>query len=462
MNDRPLPGSFLLGTSTSAYQIEGAWDQDGKGESVWDRFTHSRRVIKDGTDGDRACDHYHRVDEDVRILDALGVDAYRFSVSWPRVIPEGSGAASAAGLSFYDRLVDRLCTLGVEPFVTLFHWDTPQALEERGGWTNRAIAGWFAEYADRIARLLSDRVTHWITLNEPISVAGAGYLAGVHAPGRRSPIAAARAVHFQLLAHAHATDAIRAVTPSARIGIANSFAPVYPLRPRDSRVAARVSAVLNELFMDPLYFGSYPGAVGPVLALLNRGIRSGDWDLINRPPDFVGVNHYSRYLAKRTIIPFVGVRFLRPADRIDLTDIEWEIHPPGFRSILGWIRDRYGNPPLYITENGASFDEPVRDGRVDDIRRISYLHGYLTQMQAAIEDGSDIRGYFVWSLLDNFEWAYGFSQRFGLVHVDYDTLERLPKESFRYYADVCRTRDPHRSFIAQVDRTPTDRSRTDS
>lgn len=440
-----FPDSFVWGTSTSAYQIEGAWNEDGKGESTWDRFTHAVRSIKDGTNGDVACDHYHRLSEDVDLIANLGVNAYRFSISWPRIMPLGTGAVEPRGLAFYDRLVDQLLERGVTPWVTLFHWDLPQALEERGGWTARDTARYFAEYAQVVVRHLKDRVSHWITLNEPLSVTGAGYLAGTHAPGRRSLIAAARAAHVFLLAHGYGMRTIKAEQPEARVGIANSFSPVYPFRRVDTRIARRVSAVLNELFMDPIYRGHYPPALRPLMHLLNRSIRSSDWDTIQAPPDFLGVNHYSRYIARRTLLPFLGFQMLKPLhDHVLFTDMDWEVYPPGFYRILRWIRERYGNPPIYVTENGASFDAPVVNGRVDDRLRQHYLHSYLVELNRAIAHGQDIRGYFVWSLLDNFEWHYGYAQRFGLVHIDYTSLERTPKDSYYFYRDViARNGVPH-------------------
>ncbi len=436
-----IPDAVRFGVSTSAYQIEGAWNDDGKGPSVWDEFSHRPGTISDGSDGDRACDHYHRMPEDVELVRKLGVDSYRFSISWPRVLPEGTGAVNEAGIDFYDRLVDRLCEAGVSPLVTLFHWDLPLALEKRGGWANRDVAGWFADYASVVADRLGDRVGKWITLNEPLSVTGAGYLAGVHAPGYRSIRRAVKAVHFQLLAHARATDALRAVDPGSAIGIANSFSPIYPARTQDQRIARRIGSGINEIFMDPLYFGHYPRPIAPIMHLFNRQIRSSDWDIIGRPPDFVGVNHYSRYIAQRTLIPFLGFRFLRPTSgQVIFTDMDWEVYPPGFRRILGWIRERYGNPPVLVTENGASFDEPVSERRVEDKRRVKYLRAYVREMLKAIRDGSDIQGYYVWSLLDNFEWAHGYEQRFGIVHVDYKTLQRIPKSSYYFFQELCQSR----------------------
>lgn len=435
-----FPPDFTWGVSTSAYQIEGSWNRDGKGESVWDRFSHQPGKILDGSTGDVACDHYRRYPEDIQLIARLGVSAYRFSISWPRILPKGFGRIEERGLDFYEHLIDGLLERGITPVPTLFHWDLPQSLEDRGGWRKRDTAQRFAEYAALLARRLGDRVHTWITLNEPLSVVGAGYLAGTHAPGKRSLKAAAQATHSLLLANGLATRAIRAIRPDARIGIANSFSPVYPDRHVDRRVARRISAVLNELFMDPIYRGHYPRALAPLIRTLNRGIRPGDWDIIGERPDFLGVNHYSRFIARRTLLPFIGFRLLRPLyEQVLFTDMDWEVYPPGFFRILNWIRHRYHNPPILISENGASWEDPVIDGRIHDTRRIDYLRRYLSELGRAIADGQDIRGYFVWSLLDNFEWHYGYRQRFGIVHVDYHSQQRIPKDSYFFYRNICRT-----------------------
>ncbi len=372
------------------------------------------------------------------LLDQLRVGAYRFSISWPRVLPSGSGRISEKGLAFYDSLVDALLEHGIDPYVTLYHWDLPQALERRGGWTNRDVANWFADYAALVARRLGDRVTSWMTLNEPMTVVGAGYLGGVHPPGRHSPIRAATATHNLLLAHGRGYRAIKALRPGAQVGISNMFAPIYPHRGVDERLARGLNEAFNALFMDPLYFGRYPKRLSRLVRLLNRSIRDSDWELIQTPPDFVGVNNYSRFIVRRLRLPFLGFRLARPDYLpVAFTDIGWEVYPEGFRRMLGWIRERYGNPPVYITENGAAYDEPLVQQEVKDQRRIDYLRRHLEKLHRVIADGQDIRGYFVWSLLDNFEWAHGYSQRFGLVHVDYSTLERTPKASYWMYRDVC-------------------------
>jgi beta-glucosidase len=438
MPRRSFPEGFLWGCATSAYQIEGAWDADGKGPSIWDEFSHRAGVIRDGTNGDVACDHYHRFHADLDFLNSLAVGAYRFSVSWPRIVPDGTGEVNEKGLDFYDRLVDGVLERGIEPFVTLFHWDLPLALERKGGWLNRRTAYRFVDYSEHVVRRLGDRVSRWITLNEPLTVIGSGYLAGRHAPGHRSPVKAVHALHNMLLGHGLSVAAIRSLFANAEIGIANAFSPVDPLREKDARVARRVSAAVNGLFMDPILKGHYPPHLNRLIRLVNRNIRPGDMDIIRAPVDFVGVNHYSRYIARRTLLPFIGFRIMRPVyEGVLFTDIDWEVHPSGFYDILTWIAEEYDNPPIYITENGAAYDDRIREREVHDADRINYLRRYLVHLHRAIEAGCDIRGYFVWSLLDNFEWEYGLSKRFGLVHVNYETLERTLKSSGRWYAEVC-------------------------
>ena len=435
-----FPDDFLWGCATAAYQIEGAWDEGGKGPSVWDDFSHRPGTIRDATTGDVACDHYHRYREDVSLLSQLSVGAYRFSVSWPRVVPDGDGAVNERGLDFYDRLVDELMHRGIEPFVTLFHWDLPLALEHKGGWLSRRTCHAFVRYAEVVVRRLGDRVDRWITLNEPLSVIGAGYLAGRHAPGYRNPLKAMHALHHLLVAHGSAVAAIRALSPDARIGVANAFSPVHPLRASDAQIAERMSAVVNGLFMDPLFKGRYPREVEWIFHLLNRRIRPGDMDMIRAPLDFIGVNHYSRYIARKTFLPFIGFRIMKPVYEGALfTDMDWEVFPDGFHDILTWINAEYDNPPIYITENGAAYDDRRIEEEVHDTDRIAYLKDYLRNLHRAMEDGCDVRGYFVWSFLDNFEWEYGLSKRFGIVYVDYDTQRRVVKESGRWYREICRT-----------------------
>jgi beta-glucosidase len=457
-----FPSQFLWGVSTSAFQIEGGWNADGKGPSIWDDFCRRPGVITDGSSGEVAADHYQRMDEDVALVSALGCRSYRFSISWPRVFPEGDNRINPQGMDFYDRLIDRLCDAGIEPMVTLYHWDLPSALQREGGWAKRSIVARFADYTEAVVRRIGDRVPRWITINEPVSIVGAGYLAGAHAPGVRNPMAAARVLHHLLLSHGAAVQRIRSLAPQAQVGIANSFSPVYPLHSRrDAHAADLVSSALNRLCMDPILLGHYPKRLNWLLRLLNRKIRPGDFDLMQEPIDFIGVNHYSRYIARRTLLPFIGFRLMRPSyENVLFTDFDWEIYPEGFFDVLTWIRDTYGNIPLIITENGAAFDDQLDDAAitarggkanpdnpdvagesvvVEDQRRVEFLREYLTALHRAMQNGVDVRGYFVWSLLDNFEWAHGYGKRFGLYSVDYQTGRRTPKRSALWYRSVCTT-----------------------
>ena len=435
-----FPPGFLWGVGTSAFQIEGAWDRDGKGLSVWDVFSRRRGAVIDGTTADQAADHYSRWYEDLDLVRDLGCGAYRFSISWTRVFPTGYGKLNQPGLDIYDRIVDRLCSLGIEPMVTLYHWDLPQALEDTGGWSSRSILGPFTEYVATVAQRLGDRVARWITINEPLSVVGAGYLAGVHAPGVRNPVRAARALHNLLLAHGLAVSTLRDLAPGKKIGIANAFTPVYPMRLEDTRVAFWMSHALNRVCMDPIMFGHYPVGLSSLLRLLNRSIRPGDLETMSVPFDFVGVNHYSRLIAQRRFFPYVGFRLMRPSHENALfTDLDWEIYPDGFYDILTWISRTYHNPEMIVTENGAAFADPHSETLVQDDNRIHYLKSYLKALRRAMHRGARVQGYFVWSLLDNFEWAYGLSKRFGLYYVDYPTQRRVPKASALWFRELCRT-----------------------
>ncbi|MFW6363898.1 MAG: GH1 family beta-glucosidase [Spirochaeta sp.] len=435
-----FPDEFLWGVGTSAYQIEGAWAVDGKGPSVWDTFCNNPGRILDGSTGRIAADHYHQWATDIDLVRDLGCGSYRFSISWPRIFPHGRGTVNQAGLDFYDRIVDRLCEYGIKPMVTLYHWDLPQALQDEGGWAKRSILGPFADYVKTVVQRIGDRVSSWITVNEILSVAGAGYLGGVHAPGKKSPIAAAHTVHNMLLAHGTAAQILKANYPQAKVGIANAFVPAYPHRRKDAAVAKRVNNAFNRLCMDPILRGHYPAGVKHLIRLLNRSIRPGDFDIITTPIDFIGVNHYSRLIARRTAIPFIGFRIIRPTytDAI-FTDIDWEVYPEAFYDVLTWIRDEYDNPPILVTENGAAYADEHHASLVEDSDRITYIRSYISAMHRAIQEGVNVRGYFVWTLLDNFEWAFGYTKRFGLYYVDYETQQRVPKQSAHWYSRVCRS-----------------------
>ncbi|MDG4796362.1 GH1 family beta-glucosidase [Micromonospora sp. WMMD1082] len=431
-----FPAGFRWGVSTSAYQIEGAADTDGRGPSSWDTFARTPGRIIDGSSGDVACDHYHRYAEDVALMAGLGVTAYRFSVAWPRVLPTGAGTVNASGLDFYDRLVDELLAHGIDPVATLFHWDLPQPLEDAGGWLNRDTAPRFAAYADLVAARLGDRVKLWITLNEPFIHMSLGHGMGVHAPGRTLLFDAFPVAHHQLLGHGLAVAALRA-RGSGPVGIANNYSPVRTVggSRADAAAAATYEALHNRLFTDPLLGRGYPTELGFDTA----AVRDGDLAVIAAPLDVLGVNYYHptavRAPEEDSPLPFDLV----PLTGYPRTAFDWPVVPDGLRELLGWLHRSYGAelPPVQITESGCAYDDtPDADGRVHDPDRIAYLDGHLRAVRAAIDDGVDVTGYFVWSLLDNWEWAEGFTKRFGLVHVDYHTQRRTPKSSYAWLRDV--------------------------
>jgi len=436
-----FPQGFIWGAATSAYQIEGAWNEDGRGLSVWDVFCHQPGKTWQGQTGDVATDHYHRWQEDVALMAQLGLRAYRFSISWPRVLPEGTGPVNQAGLDFYDRLVDALLARGIQPFVTLFHYDLPQALQDKGGWPNRDTVHHFAEYARLVAQRLGDRVTYWIPHNEPFVVAALGYYTGQHAPGVRNPIAALQTAHHLLLSHAYAAQAIRAWAKlPPRIGIALNLNPVHPATSSflDRQAARRFDRLLNRMCLDALFLGRYPERLLPPLSWFWPRIRPGDMAAIASSLDFLGVNYYSRAVVRhdwRTPLIWAAEKELPGAERSPM----WEIYPQGLYELLRRIWNDYRPPSIIITENGIPvFDVVDADGQVHDPGRISYLQRHLAQVHKAIEEGIPIQGYFVWSLLDNFEWALGYQMRFGLIYVDYPTQRRIVKDSGWWYAEVIR------------------------
>jgi beta-glucosidase len=423
-----FPEGFLWGVSTSAFQIEGATREGGRGVSVWDTFCATPGKIHNGENADVACDHYHRFPEDIALMSELGVGAYRFSVAWPRVQPTGSGAVNVAGLDFYDTLVDALCEAGIAPAVTLYHWDTPQPLEDAGGWLSRDTAERFAEYASIVGERLSDRVEMWIPLNEPMVETLFGYALGEYAPGRTLLFDAMPAAHHQNLAHGLAVQALRS-TGAKAVGTANNHSPIWPATEADGEAAKHLDAVLNWMYADPMLRGTYPEQVVPYLP----ATFADDVANIAAPLDFYGVNYYEPQgvaaPGEGNPLPFE----LRPIEGYPLTTNDSPVVPDGLREFLGTLRARYPElPPVYITESGCSFDG------VHDRERIDYLQDHLAALGKAIAEGSDVRGYFVWSLLDNFEWSKGYQPRFGLVHVDYETLARTPKDSFHWYREMLR------------------------
>ncbi|RKR87473.1 beta-glucosidase [Micromonospora pisi] len=432
-----FPTGFTWGVSTSAYQIEGATSEDGRGPSIWDRFTHSPGTVVDGSTGDAACDHYHRYAEDVALLAGLGVGAYRFSIAWPRIQPDGTGQANPAGLAFYDRLVDSLLERGIDPVATLFHWDLPQALEDRGGWLARDTAERFADYATLVAGRLADRVKLWITLNEPFVHMSYGYGLGVHAPGQQRLFDAFPVAHHQLLGHGLAVTALRALTGSP-IAITNNYSPVRVQggTDADQLAAGAYHALHNRLFTDPILGLGYPEIPGADESV----IRPGDLDTIAAPIDALGVNYYNPTGVRAPTDPENPLPFdLVPLTGYPTTSFGWPVDPDGLRELLTGLRHEYGDrlPPIHITEGGCCYDDTLDAlGRCHDPERIAYLDGHLRAVHQAIADGVDVRGYFVWSLLDNFEWAEGYTKRFGLVHVDFATQRRTPKTSYAWYRDL--------------------------
>ncbi len=432
-----FPPGFLWGTSTSAYQVEGRGDR--RADSIWDVFCRLPGTIADHSNGDIACDHYHRYPEDIALMARAGLKAYRFSISWPRVLPEGTGQPDAKGLDFYSRLVDTALKAGIEPWVCLYHWDLPQALQDRGGWGERAIAGWFADYARLMARHLGDRVTRWIMLNEPSVVAVMGHGLGEHAPGFRSRAKMFAAMHHQNLAQGRALSALRAAGGGRfRLGTILSLQPVRPGGGLDANrpAAAMWDALWNRAFLDPLFHGHYPALIEPFAAPL---VQPGDLAEIRQPIDFLGVNYYGPMYQRADPAGIIGTNWgAMPAD-MKKTAMGWPVDPSALVELLVELRDRYGNPTIYVTENGAFYrDRTGSDGRVDDRARIAYLRDHIAACRRALAHGVDLRGYFIWTILDNFEWAHGYTARFGIVQVNRATMERTPKESYDWFGAVAR------------------------
>lgn len=437
-----FPANFAWGTATAAYQIEGAPRADGKGESIWDRFTRQPGKIFDGQTGDVACDHYHRWREDVQLMAELGLNAYRFSIAWPRVLPEGRGAVNTRGLDFYDALVDELLERGIQPYVTLYHWDLPQALEERGGWRNRETALAFAEYAGVVARRLGDRVRHWITHNEPQVAVYFGHVTGDMAPGLQDLSLWAPVAHHLLLSHGVAVPILRAASaPDAQIGITLNLAPFAPAsNSADDQLAARiVDGLFNRWFLDPIFHGHYPTEVSALMAHPKGLIQPDDLTTIAVPLDFLGVNYYTRFTIRAGVGGAHALPTLVLDTSPDATAMGWGVYPSELHALLLRVRDEYAPQRILITENGAAYpDELGEDGQVHDPARVDYLRAHLAEAQRAIADGVPLEGFFVWSLMDNFEWAYGFSKRFGVCYVDYPTQRRIVKDSGRYLSQVAR------------------------
>ena len=443
-----FPPDFLWGAATAAYQVEGATHEDGRGQSIWDTFSATPGKVHHGDTGDVADDHYHRYQEDVDLMARLGLAAYRFSIAWPRILPQGRGSVNAKGLDFYERLVDALLAKGIKPFATLYHWDLPQTLQDEGGWAKRETAYAFADYAEIVAKRLGDRVAGWITHNEPWVVSYLGNGVGVHAPGLKNVQTAVDVGHHLLLSHGLAVPRLRAlVTPSTQVGITLNFTPVYPAdeRPETARDVALADSFNVRWFVEPLFRGSYQDQFFANLGVNPPPIEAGDMATISTPIDFLGVNNYFRWVVRgQEQQPRANAyEIVAPIPGACYTDTGWEIAPQGLGDLLVRLHRDYNVPSLYVTENGAAFkDEWNGEEVVSDPRRVSYLHDYIQAVGESIRQGAPVKGYFVWSLLDNFEWAEGYNKRFGIVYVDYPTQKRIPKESSQWYASLLKA---HRS-----------------
>lgn len=438
-----FPKGFYYGAATAAYQIEGGWNADGKGPSTWDVFTHKPGKIHNGDTGDVACDTYHDFQTDIHLMSELELNAYRFSIAWSRVLPQGKGQVNQKGLDYYNRLVDALLEKNITPFVTLFHWDMPQALFGLyGGFAGPETSGYYADYVEVIVRSLGDRVKHWITLNEPWEHAFFGHFIGEHAPGIRNPWTYFKVAHHQLLGHGLAVDRIRSLAPDSNVGITLSQFPIHPLAqtPKHQNAAQFADLFMNRFYLDGLYKGQYPEALLKRLWPFRPRVVPGDMEIISRPFDFLGVNYYTRQFARHAwYLPFFRSWVDRdPPPGVQHPELGPQGYPQGIGELTKRYREDYNNPTIYITENGAALDDIVEDGRVRDVYRQKYLELYLAELSSAIQAGSDIRGYFVWSLVDNFEWSSGFNCRMGLIHVDHATQKRTIKDSGYWMRELIR------------------------
>jgi beta-glucosidase len=441
MSFRQFPKGFLWGAATAAYQVEGAWNEDGKGESVWDRFSHSPYKVFNGDTGDVACNHYHRMPQDVALIKELGLKTYRFSISWPRVLPEGRGVINQKGLDFYDRLVDNLLAAGIVPNATLNHWDFPQALQDKGGWPNRDSANWFADYASLMFDKLGDRVPMWVTHNEPWVAAFLGYALGDFAPGLADYSQAFQAAHHLLLAHGKAVQVFRHGGYSGEIGLVLDLQHRQPATgsQADRDATQRVYDATFGLFLDPLFKGQYPQNLFDWIGPHAPEILEGDLALISQPIDFLGVNYYMTFAVRfshRGGLLKADMDFVS-APNWGQTAMGWGINPPGLTAILLNLKENYGNPKVFVAENGCALDDSVdAAGIVADTGRINYLREHLLAVNNAIRAGANVQGYYVWSLMDNFEWAHGYAKRFGIIWVDYESGQRIPKQSAHWYSEV--------------------------
>ncbi len=430
---------FTWGVAHASYQVEGAWDADGKGPSIWDTFTHGKGRIRDKSSGDVACDFYHRYDDDTALVHDLGFDAQRFSISWPRVLPTGTGRINQTGLDFYSRVVDSCLEHGVEPWVTLYHWDLPEALQQRGGWANRDVIGWFEEYVGVVADALGDRVKNWMVFNEPCSFLVIGHLAGVHAPGTRSLRKFLAGTHHVNLCQSAGASVLRARVVDANVGTTHIISPMATKAdsPRHRRAAAALDAFANRIFLEPNFGLGYPTEAAGLLKGVERYVKAGDDEAIKVDWDFLGVQYYTRQQARPAPIPGLhAVPWIRHDYRnYEITAMGWEVQPDGLYESLAKVHAYDPDLPLLVTENGAAFPDKVEGDRVHDPRRTAFYQAHLAEVRRAIADGIPVEGYFCWSLMDNFEWAEGYGPRFGLTYVDFETQQRIVKDSGRWFRD---------------------------
>ncbi|MBI9052008.1 MAG: beta-glucosidase [Anaerolineaceae bacterium] len=439
---KQFPKDFIWGVAASSYQIEGAADVGGRGESIWDRFSHTPGKTFNGETGDVACDHYHLYENDVKLMAELGVKSYRFSIAWPRILPRGRGRVNEAGLDFYDRLVDKLIEAGIDPLATLYHWDLPQALDDEGGWLNRETADHFAHYTDVVSKRLGDRIKMWGTINEPICVAMLGYFTGMHAPGHQDETMQEMntALHHLLLGHGKAVRVLRQNVPDAKVGAMINIYPIYPATEaeEDKAAAERFYMYHNHWFTAAMYTGEYPAEGLRLFGRATPDIQDGDMDIISTPTDYIGLNYYSRLIAAydpEANKP-LQVKIVKEPD-VEYTAMDWEVFPDGLHDVLTRIYKEYKPKEIIIAENGCAVNDVVNeDGKVIDPQRVSYIKRHIHAMQKTMQEGVPVKGYYVWSLMDNFEWSYGFSKRFGIIYVDYETQKRIPKESYYTYQKI--------------------------
>ncbi|MNO19629.1 Beta-glucosidase [compost metagenome] len=434
-----FPQKFLWGAATAAYQIEGAWDEDGKGLSIWDTYTRVPGNIRNGDNADTACDSYHKYEEDIELLKQLGVQVYRFSISWPRIFPGGTGEINSKGLDYYHRLVDKLLENGIEPFCTLYHWDLPQVLQDEGGWKNRATIDAFVRYAETMFTAFQGKIKYWVTFNEPWCSSFKAHYIGDLAPGEQNLQSALDVAHHLMLAHGRAVQSFRSLSIPGQIGYAPNVSWREPFSPgqEDSEACRRRTGWMVEWFMDPIFKGTYPEFMNEAFARKGAHVKilPGDMEVIRQPIDFLGINYYTGSLGRYKAGE--GLFDLQDIDEgYERTDFNWPVYPQGLYKVLVHITESYGTVPIYITENGACYNDICTEGQVHDPKRIEYLKKHLLQLSRVIESGVNLKGYIAWSLLDNFEWADGYSRRFGLIHVDYKSLIRTPKDSFYWYKKV--------------------------